>query len=190
MLTSGDVFANVRPGGYIPEEQIKDMDLDGIDVSILYPTLGLQLFKVPDSELLTAVFKTYNDWLGEFCHAAPKRLAGIAMINVDDVEVAVAELERCHKLGFIGGMITVYPPEDRRYDSPVYEPLWATAQDLGMPLGASCRDKPVWIRGGRPHRHQPVLRNGELRSLRPDVAYRHDVLRGVRALPAAANWGG
>ena len=53
-----------RPGGYIPEEQIKDMDLDGIDVSILYPTLGLQLFKVPDSELLTAVFKTYNDWLG------------------------------------------------------------------------------------------------------------------------------
>ena len=129
------MFENVRPGGYIPEEQIKDMDLDGIDVSILYPTLGLQLFKVPDSELLTAVFKTYNDWLAEFCQAAPKRLAGIAMINVDDVEVAVAELERCHKLGFIGGMITVYPPEDRRYESPVYEPLWAAAQDLGMPLG-------------------------------------------------------
>ena len=139
-LTSGDVFENVRPGGYIPEEQIKDMDLDGIDVSILYPTLGLQLFKVPDSELLTAVFKTYNDWLGEFCQAAPKRLAGIAMINVDDVEVAVAELERCHKLGFTGGMITVYPPEDRRYDSPVYEPLWAAAQDLGDAFGASCRD--------------------------------------------------
>ena len=133
-LTSGDVFENVRPGGYIPEEQIKDMDLDGIDVSILYPTLGLQLFKVPDSELLTAVFGTYNDWLGEFCQAAPKRLAGIAMINVDDVEVGVAELERCHKLGFIGGMITVYPPEDRRYDSPIYDPLWAAAQDLGMPL--------------------------------------------------------
>ncbi len=134
-LTSGDVFENVRPGGYIPEEHIKDMDQDGIDVSIIYPTLGLQLFKVPDGELLTAVFKTYNDWLGEFCRAAPKRLGGIAMINVDDVEVAVAELERCHKLGFIGGMITVYPQEDRRYDSPVYEPLWATAQDLGMPLG-------------------------------------------------------
>ena len=66
-LTSGDVFENVRLGGYIPEEQIKDMDLDGVDVSILYPTLGLQLFKVPDSELLTAVFRTYNDWLAEFC---------------------------------------------------------------------------------------------------------------------------
>ena len=41
-LTHADVFENVRPGGYIPEEQIKDMELDGVDVSILYPTTGLQ----------------------------------------------------------------------------------------------------------------------------------------------------
>jgi predicted TIM-barrel fold metal-dependent hydrolase len=134
-LTTGDVFENVRPGGYIPEEQIKDMDLDGVDVSILYPTLGLQLFKVPDGELLTAIFRTYNDWLAEFCQTSPKRLTGIAMVNVDDVQVGVQELERCRKLGFVGAMITVYPPEQRRYDSPEYEPLWAAAQDLRMPLG-------------------------------------------------------
>jgi len=133
-LTAADLFENVRPGGYIPEEQVKDMDLDGVDVSILYPTLGLQLFKVPDSDLLNAIFKTYNDWLAEFCQASPKRLTGIAMINVDDVPVGVEELERCRKLGLVGAMITVYPPEDRRYDSPEYEPLWAAAQDLAMPL--------------------------------------------------------
>ena len=32
------------------------------------------------------------------------------MINVDDVQVGVKELERCRKLGFVGAMITVYPP--------------------------------------------------------------------------------
>ena len=133
-LTAADLFENVRPGGYIPEEQVKDMDLDGVDVSILYPTLGLQLFKVPDSDLLNAIFKTYNDWLAEFCQASPKRLTGIAMINVDDVPVGVKELERCRKLGLVGAMITVYPPEDMRYDSPEYEPLWAAAQDFAMPL--------------------------------------------------------
>ena len=37
-------FEDVRPGAYVPEEQVKDMDIDGIDVSILYPTVGLQLF--------------------------------------------------------------------------------------------------------------------------------------------------
>ena len=133
-LTVEDVFENVRPGGYIPEEHIKDMDIDGIDVSILYPTAGLQLFKLPDSELLTAIFGTYNDWLAEFCQASPKRLMGIAMINLDDVQVGVRELERCKKLGFIGAMITAYPPEGRRYDKPEYEPMWAAAQDLDMPL--------------------------------------------------------
>ena len=133
-LTRGDVFENVRPGGYIPEEQIKDMDLDGVDVGILYPTTGLQLYKIPDGELLTAMFKTYNDWLNEFCQASPKRLKAIATLNIDDVSQGVAELEHRAKQGFVGATIPVYPPEGRRYDSPEYDRLWGAAQDLEMPL--------------------------------------------------------
>ena len=40
---------DVRLGGYIPEEHVKDMDIDGVDVSIVYPTVGLLLYSVPDS---------------------------------------------------------------------------------------------------------------------------------------------
>ena len=47
----------------------------------------------------------------------------------------MAELERCAQIGLAGGMITVYPPEGKRYLLPDYEPLWAAAQDLQMPLG-------------------------------------------------------
>ena len=124
----------IQPGGYIPDEHIKDMDLDGIDVGILYPTNGLLLYSVPDGELLTAIFKTYNDWIAEFCRTNPNRIKGIAMLNIDDINVGVTELQRCHKLGLVGAMITVYPPEDKTYASPEYDPLWAAAQDLGMPL--------------------------------------------------------
>ena len=128
-------FDDVRPGGYIPEEQVKDMDIDGVDVSILYPTVGLQLFcTVPDSELLSATFRAYNDWLAEFCKPFPTRLKCIAMVNVDDVQDGVSELERTAKMGLAGAMITIYPPEDKPYDSPIYESLWAAAQDLEMPL--------------------------------------------------------
>ena len=134
-LTVADVFENVRPGGYIPEEHVKDMDTDGVDVSILYPTAGVQLFQEPDSELLTAIFGAYNDWLAEFCQTSPKRLKGIAMVNIDDVQVGVKEMERCKKKGLIGAMVTVDPPDGRRFGSPEYEPLWAAAQDLEMPLG-------------------------------------------------------
>ena len=134
-LTRTSIFENVRPGGYIPDEHLKDMDADGVDVSIVYPTVGLLLYSVSDSGLVTEIFRTYNDWLAEFCNAFPKRLKGIAMINVDDMGSGVAELERCAQMGLAGGMITVYPPEGKRYLLPDYEPLWAASQDLQMPLG-------------------------------------------------------
>ena len=134
-MSMQDVFENVRPGGYLPEERLKDMDVDGVEASIIYPTVGLSLFGlIQDSELLTSIWKSYNDWLGEFCKQYPQRLKGIALLNVDDVQVGIKELERCTKLGFVGALITVYPPEDKAYYSPEYEPLWAAAQDLGIPL--------------------------------------------------------
>ena len=129
-----DTVENIVPGGYIPEEHVKDMDADGVDVGILYPTIGLLHFSLRDSELVTAVFKPYNDWLAEFCGAYPERLKGIAMVNIDDIDSGISELERCAKMGLAGAMITVYPPEDRSYRSPIYEPLWAAAQDLDIPL--------------------------------------------------------
>ena len=135
LSSKGGKTENVILGGYIPEEHVKDMDIDGVDVSIVYPTICLQLYTyVPDSELLNSLFRTYNDWIGEFCSAVPRRLKGIAVINVDDVRTGVKELERCAKLGFAGAMITITPPEGRSYDKPEYEPLWAVAQDLAMPL--------------------------------------------------------
>ena len=133
-LSHTDIFENVRPGGYIPEEQVKDMDADGVDMSILYPTVGLRLYSVPDSELLTVICRTYNGWVAEFCKPFPNQLKGIAMLNIDDVQSGIQELERGAKMGLAGAMITVHPPEGRSYDSPEYEPLWAAAQDLGMPL--------------------------------------------------------
>ena len=134
LVTFIDTFENVRPGGYIPDEAIKDMDLDGVDVAILYPTVGFGVYhQIPDTDLLTAVLRAYNDFAAEFCSAHPKRLKANAMLNVDDVQDAVVEMERCAKLGFVGVAIPSYN-ERLRYDSPDFEPLWAAAQDLQMPI--------------------------------------------------------
>ena len=128
-------YETVPPGGYIPDEHVKDMDADGVDVGIIFPSVGFNLYTVvQDSVLLTELFSTYNDWLAEFCEPYPDRLKGIALLNVDEVQLGIKELERCAKMGFAGAMIPIYPPEGRRYDSPEYEPLWAAAQDMGMPL--------------------------------------------------------
>ena len=127
-------FEDVHRGGWDPRQHLVDMRQDGVAGEVLYPSQGLFYFKVADPVLMSAIFRAYNDWLAEFCKVAPDRLKGIAMVNVDDVEDGIAELERTAKLGFAGAMITEYPLEHQRYDNPEYEPFWAAAEDLGMPL--------------------------------------------------------
>ena len=131
-LTREGRMDTVPLGGLDPHAHIRDMDLDGVIGGVLYPSQSLTLWRVPASDVLSAVFRAYNDYLAEFCRPYPKRLKGIAMVNVDDVEDAVTELQRAAKLGLAGAMISVRPA--LRYDQPAYERLWATAQDLHMPL--------------------------------------------------------
>ena len=42
-LATKDTFENVPLGAYLPEEHVKDMDIDGIDVSIVYPTVACDI---------------------------------------------------------------------------------------------------------------------------------------------------
>ena len=127
-------YEDVPLGGYDPHAHVKDMDQDGVAGGVLYPTIGLQAYRIPDTGLCSAVWRAYNDWVADFCNAYPDRLKGVALINVDDVALGVSQLEHAAKLGLAGAMIPIRPLE-HRYDHPdFYEPLWAAAQDLRMPL--------------------------------------------------------
>ncbi len=127
-------FEHVRPAAHDPHAFVAENLRDGVVGSVLYPSEGLLAYGIPDSELCSAVMAAYNDFIAEFCAAEPRNLKGIALINVDDPQLAVRELERCRKLGLVGAMISVLPVADRSYDLPLYEPLWSAAVDLGMPL--------------------------------------------------------
>ena len=69
------------------------MDIEGIDVAVVYPSRGLFALTVPDMEprLAAAMARAYNDWLYEFCQENPERLLGAGMISPFDVNDAVAE---------------------------------------------------------------------------------------------------
>ena len=129
---------DVPVGTYEPAQHVKDLELDGVDAEVVFPTVGLVLYRLKDGELLSAIFRAYNSWLADFCSYKPDQLKGIAMINVDDVEDAVNELTRSRKMGLSGAMISTAPnpdPTDHHgYEDHKYEPLWAAAQDLNMPL--------------------------------------------------------
>ena len=131
-LTVEGSMDTVPLGGLDPHEHVKDMDLDGVAGGVLYPSQGLTLFRVPATDVLSAAFRAYNDYLAEFCAPYPDRLKGVAMINLDDVADGTQELERVARLGMAGAMISVNPVLP--YSHVAYERFWAAAQDLEIPL--------------------------------------------------------
>ena len=123
-------------GAYDPHARIKWMDEEGIDASVLYPSIGLTWEgEVNDPELATAYCRVYNDWIADFCRLYPERLYAVAHISLMDVERAVGELKRVAKLGVKGVMLTPHPANGKAYGDTYYDPFWAVAQDLGLPVG-------------------------------------------------------
>lgn len=127
-------YKDAPRGGWDPAQRVKDMDVDGVDAEVIYTTLGFRQFWLKDAALQQACFRVYNDWLAEYCNYAPKRLTGLALISLYAIEDATKELRRCRKMGLRGAMIWASPPEDRPYSDPMYDPFWAEAQDLGVPI--------------------------------------------------------
>src|SRR6266852_4119265 len=127
-------YADARPGGWDPAERVKDNDLDGVEADVLYTTLGFRIFWIKDAGLQADCFRVYNDWLAEYCSYSPQRMVGLPMISLYDPPAGARELERCAKMGPKGAMIWCSPPTDRPYSSDMYDPFWAAAQELKMPI--------------------------------------------------------
>ena len=83
-----------RPGGSEPGPRLEDMDADGIDVAVLYPTTP-GLAWVPEADVFHTMAQEYNRWLHEYCSASPERLIGVGLVALQDPLLAVKEMERC-----------------------------------------------------------------------------------------------
>jgi uncharacterized protein len=125
---------NQWQGPWNPIGRIKDMDLDGVQAEVIYPSMARILYGLNDAPLQTACLGAYNDWLHDYCSHNRKRLIGLAVLSVLDIDWSINELQRCAKLGFKGAILPSGLPEGISYASPLFDPLWETAQDLGMPV--------------------------------------------------------
>jgi len=127
-------YAGLRKGIVDPVERLKEQDLDGVGLEVLYPSMYFRIFGLPDTEVLLEAFRSYNDWLAGYMSQSPGRLLGMALLPMQEPASAAAELERALKLGFKGGCIPSSAPGGRPYHDPAYDRIWALAQEAGFPL--------------------------------------------------------
>jgi predicted TIM-barrel fold metal-dependent hydrolase len=130
---------DIPPSAYDPDARIKEIDRDTIWGEVMYPTFGLGFYGIDDAEYKWALLRAYNDWLAEFCAAHPNRFKGIAMLANDDPVLAIEELERARRLGFVGVMIPTVAGEGvPQYHERGMDPLWeaAVANDMSVNIHA------------------------------------------------------
>ncbi len=123
-------------GGSDPVARLADMDSEGIDQAVLYPSIGLYFWVLDDPEAACALATAYNDWLSVYCAADPERLFGAAMLPMQDPEAAARELRRAVvELGFRSAFVRPNPCLGRSLPDRAYEPVWDAAEELGIPIG-------------------------------------------------------
>lgn len=147
---------DVHPGSYEVKQRLAYMDAAGIAAQIAYPNIlgfGGQKASVVDAELRLVVTQIYNDAMAEMQAASEGRIYPMALMPWWDVKQAVAETERCHKMG-LRGINTNSDPNDHGMadlSDPYWYPLWELCSALDLPvnfhIGAS--DSAVnWIGPG------------------------------------------
>ncbi|MBM3598209.1 MAG: amidohydrolase [Alphaproteobacteria bacterium] len=115
------------------DEWLAEMDKHGIETTVEYPS-HVSVTHMPEPDFAVAICRAYNNYFAEEFGRKTKRLRGVAMIPPQDPKEAARELRRAvTELGMVGGHIKSAglraPLGDRSYD-----PIWAAAQELGVPI--------------------------------------------------------
>ena len=143
MLSDGNSPFAPRRGEWDAEVRLAELQEDGISGEVIFPQMapfgaGLIQYRNPvDPEHNLAGNRAYNRWLADLCNTHPGRHAGVAVINVDDIDVTCQEVRNAKEIGLWGGvLLPTSTGENPFYHHPRYEPLWNLCEEIGMPIHA------------------------------------------------------
>jgi predicted TIM-barrel fold metal-dependent hydrolase len=123
-----------RPGMWDREARLKDMDAEGIDKSLFFHARAMSLVRMEDKEFFTRCMDVYNEWLAEYCAAAPDRLVGVGILpTIYKPEASRDYLQKMKQMG-IKALEIPSAPKNVPYNSSKMEPLWEAIAESGIPV--------------------------------------------------------
>ena len=124
--------------GYDGEAQVMAMAMEGVDIAVLYPTVGLSTIARDgmDPQLSLAICRAHNDWVHELCQHSPDQLRFAAMLPLHDVNLACQELTRCVKdLGAVASFMRPNLVNGHYWHSSYWDPLYSLHEELDVAWG-------------------------------------------------------
>ncbi len=124
--------------GYDAETHLMAMDIEGIDVGVLYGSRGrqVQMHDDLDPQVADALARAHNNWTRDYCARAPARLRFAAQLSFHDAKLAAREARRAvRELGAVAVIGNPNPVNGRHIHDPEFEVLWDALEELGVPVG-------------------------------------------------------
>jgi predicted TIM-barrel fold metal-dependent hydrolase len=113
--------------------RMEDMQREGIDAEIVFPSTGLMTFMLKNPEAELASTQLYNDWNNGFFSGHLSTFVRCGILPVRNLEYTVAEIKRLAALGFTAAMLpSVVPPGVPDYNDEAWDPVFEAGQALGI----------------------------------------------------------
>jgi predicted TIM-barrel fold metal-dependent hydrolase len=133
-------LTDVSPAASLVEPRLVLMDEVGIWGQILYPNAvgfgGQAMASIADPQLRLLVLQIWNDAMAEMQEQSGGRIMGMGIVPWWDIKVAVAEVERIHRLGLHGVNTNADPQNQGMPDlsDEYYRPLWDAIEGYSLPV--------------------------------------------------------
>ena len=133
-------YTQTRPSGWTADLRLRDLDTDGIELSVLYPTFMLGLQSVKDIDFGRVQARAYNQWCSAHLADGKGRLFGAGalppMHEPGDVQAVADGDPVCRESS--GHGLGIYAPQPGCGLAPIQRsgvrPHLARAQDTGLPI--------------------------------------------------------
>jgi len=132
VLRKGARFLGLTDAMFDPEMRLRAMDEAGVQTQLLSYTCPNCYWA--DGKAAETVARAMNDHLADVCARWPDRFRGLGSVPLQDVDLALKELERAvDQLGMLG-LIILANVNETPLDDPRFEPFWAALDARRLPV--------------------------------------------------------
>ena len=133
MIKGDKFFREVEHNCWDPHVRTKEMDMTDVGVQVLstIPVL-FNYWAKPEHGIETSRF--FNDHIAQSVALYPKRFVGIGTVPLQDIDLAIKEMERCVKELKMPGLEIGSNINGKNLSDPYFNPFWEAAEQLGCCL--------------------------------------------------------
>lgn len=133
MIKGDKFFREVEANCWEPKVRLKEMDETRVEVQVLstIPVL-FNYWAKPEHGLETSRF--FNDHIAQCVDHKPDRFIGIGTVPLQDIDLAIREMERCVKELKMPGLEIGSNINNKNLSDPYFHPFWQAAEELGCSL--------------------------------------------------------